>query len=423
MQIVELKVEGFRTLKNVSWQPGNLNIVIGPNASGKSNLLKLLHLINKLSQGNLEDTINLSGGMASVLWNGQSRQINIRVQLGKETRDSNYTVNYTLRLSRVGNSSSYVVDIELMEYEEKIDANVEKNFPRLVTRSLLERREKNFSVRTEDTTEEMDLELFDASETLLSQLKSFPRKARYITVFAQTLNQFGVYQEFRRDDDANVRRSVISSFEEELDPDGQNLASVLHTVYESDVDFQENIDRAMTAAFGNDYKGLAFPPAGSQRVELGLRWKSLSRPQPAAVLSDGTLRFLFLITALSLPKLPSLICIDEPEAGLHPSMLPIIAEYAANAAERTQIVLTTHSVQFLDAFSEYNPTTTVAQLQDGETKLVTLDGEKLAYWLGKYSLGSLFNSGELENMAKDALDDESEEQEARNSNLSDEDAG
>ena len=67
------------------------------------------------------------------------------------------------------------------------------------------------------------------------------------------------------------------------------------------------------------------------------------------------------------------------------------------------------SVQFLDAFSEYAPTTTVAQLQDGETKLVTLDGEKLAYWLRNYSLGALFSSGELENMAADALDEANED--------------
>ncbi len=154
----------------------------------------------------------------------------------------------------------------------------------------------------------------------------------------------------------------------------------------------------MYAAFGRDFDELIFPPdAGDQRIQLKIRWKTLQREQSASELSDGTLRFLFLLTVLARPTAP-IIAIDEPEMGLHPSMLPIVAEFAAEASRRVQVIFTTHSDRFLDAFQDTKPTTTVARLEGGETVFRTIRGETLDYWLQEYSLGSLFRSGELEEM-------------------------
>ena len=146
----------------------------------------------------------------------------------------------------------------------------------------------------------------------------------------------------------------------------------------------------MNAAFGDDFEELVFPPAADQRIQLRIRWKSLKREQTAADLSDGTLRFLFLLTVLATPSPPPLIAIDEPETGLHPAMLPIIAEYAVDAAERTQIIFTTHSPQFLNAFDGTKPQITIVKWHEGETEFLYLDEKSLAEWLREYSLGSLF---------------------------------
>ncbi len=118
-----------------------------------------------------------------------------------------------------------------------------------------------------------------------------------------------------------------------LGADGQNLVSVLHTLYSMDRDFKNEVNMAMRTAFSDDFDEIVFPPAADQRIQLRLRWRSLEREQSAADLSDGTLRFLFLLAALANPSPPPLIAIDEPETGLHPSMLPIIAEYARDAAQ------------------------------------------------------------------------------------------
>ena len=235
-------------------------------------------------------------------------------------------------------------------------------------------------------------------ETLLSQTKGpFPVN-RDISLFQRTISSWAIYHDINVHIDSEIRRPVIARYEEQVNPDGQNLISVLHTLYTGDRNFKKDIDSAMRAAFGNDYDELVFPPASDQRIQLRLRWKSLKREQSSADLSDGTLRFLFLLTVLSSPSLPPLIAIDEPETGLHPSMLPIIAEYAVDASERTQIIFTTHSPQFLDAFKDTIPVKTVARWSDGETYLNTVNGEELNYWLKEYSLGSLFKSGELEDM-------------------------
>ncbi len=197
--------------------------------------------------------------------------------------------------------------------------------------------------------------------------------------------------------DTPIRQPTIARHETRVDPDGQNLISVLHTLYSGDRAFKNDINLAMKAAFGDDFEELVFPPAADQRIQLRVRWKTLNREQSAADLSDGTLRFLFLLTVLASPNPAPLIAIDEPETGLHPSMLPIIAEYAVDASERTQVILTTHSPQLLDAFRDVRPQTTVVKWTEGETVLKNVEGEQLEHWPKEYSLGSLFRSGEIEN--------------------------
>lgn len=181
--------------------------------------------------------------------------------------------------------------------------------------------------------------------------------------------------------------------------DGSNLVQVLHSLYETHRDFKMNIDNAMRAAFGEDFDGLSFMPAANHRIALFINWKSRNRPQSTAVLSDGTLRFLYLITILSHPNPPTLIAIDEPETGLHPSMLPIIAEYARIASRHAQIIITTHSEDFLDAFSGYEPTITIAKMVEGKTRLDVLEGESLRYWMKGCAFNQIHYNEELEEVA------------------------
>ena len=177
-----------------------------------------------------------------------------------------------------------------------------------------------------------------------------------------------------------------------MTPDGQNLIPVLKTLYESD--FKEAIDSGMSAAFPDDYNELLFRETEPNRIQLYIRRKHGHREDSAADLSDGTLRFLLLLTILATPDPPPLIAIDEPESGLHPSMLPIIAEFAAAAATRTQVILSTHSPQMLDAFGDALPAATLFEWAGDHTEMKTVAGGDLRRWVDDYSLGRFIFSGE-----------------------------
>jgi predicted ATPase len=209
------------------------------------------------------------------------------------------------------------------------------------------------------------------------------------------MEQWTLYQHLDTSRDAPVRRAPVTQYETQIANGGSNLLSVLHTLYSENKAFAERVDSAMSAAF-DEYQGLVFAPASDQRIQMRVRWKDLERSCSSADLSDGTLRFLYLVAIMANPNPPSLIAIDEPETGLHPKMMGIVADYAMEVARRTQLVLTTHSAEFLDAFNEEPPTVTVAELVDGATKLTVKSGDDLAYWLKEYTLGALFRSGELE---------------------------
>jgi len=111
---------------------------------------------------------------------------------------------------------------------------------------------------------------------------------------------------------------------------------------------------------------------------------------PATRLSDGTLRYLCLLAILLDPKPPPLVCIEEPELGLHPGMLPKIADLLVDASQRTQLIVTTHSGLLVDALSERPEAILVCEKHEGRTEIRRLDSEQIAEWLKVYSLGDLW---------------------------------
>jgi predicted ATPase len=397
MRILELVIGGYRSLSCVRWQPERLNVLIGPNGSGKSNLLRALQTISTAASGGLSKLVQREGGMERLVWDGRREDIMFGVKMSpidKHRDEVSESLTYQLDLQRLGLSSSYRIEHELLGNFYKFEQN-EANQPF----KLLERTPRNaviFDAQHRGLT--ASEEELDEGESLLS-VSGGPLSANpIIKAFRKGLAEWTVYEDVHTNRDAEIRQAAVTRNETIVESHGQNLVSVLHTLYSTDRDFKSEVNLAMKAAFGDEFEELVFPPAADQRVQLRVRWKSLKREQSAADLSDGTLRFLFLIAVLANPNPPSLIAIDEPESGLHPSMLPIIAEYARDASSRSQVILTTHSPEFLSAFGSEAPNTVVVNWRDGSTSLNTVSGEKLQYWLKLYTLGELFSSNELEGM-------------------------
>ena len=116
---------------------------------------------------------------------------------------------------------------------------------------------------------------------------------------------------------------------------------------------------------------------------------------PAARLSDGTLRYLCLLAILCHPEPPPLICIEEPELGLHPDILPTIAELLKEASERTQLIVTTHSEVLIDAMSDQPESVLVCEKLEHGTEIKRLDPEEFKPWLEDYQLGQLWSMGHI----------------------------
>ena len=389
MKINTLRVQGYRSLSEVTWNPGSLNVLIGPNASGKSNLLRVFELISASAEGKLASRIQSEGGLSALLWDGQAPLLEVCLEMlqHEARRDSLY--KYQFQLAILGTAGGYQFRHELLTGDHYGQPPV--------VRTIVKRKFRHAEIFDDRRGTIIPVEEpFPEEETLLS-VTAGPLGANKLSYQLQReLASWRIYQSLDTGFSSVIRQAAIARRETVVDRDGKNLIQVVHTLYSEHREFKHEINQAMTAAFGDEFEELVFAPAADQRIQMRVRWRSLRREQSAADLSDGTLRFLFLLAVLGNPDPPSLIAIDEPETGLHPSMLPIVAEYAVAASKKTQVIFTTHSPSFLDAFRDETPTTTVVEWKDGKTSLHLRTGDDLAYWLKEYSLGELYRTGELE---------------------------
>ncbi|MGO9117949.1 MAG: AAA family ATPase [Desulfomonilaceae bacterium] len=402
MKILRLDIEGYRSLRNVTWEPGDLNILIGPNASGKTNLINLLELIAVSAKGKLSEHVLGQGGIAPLLWDQKAENIAIQVKtspVDPAEDATSHPLRYVLELRRLGSTSSYRVDTEFLNEVWDLDVDAPRFFQRFAESASI----YYLDAQKRDVSDKVSPE-----ESLLSTLTGPFLENRILTGFQKNLASWVVYRELDTGRDALIRGPVVTRYDTRVAQDGQNLVSVLHTFYTRDREFKNEIDRGMKAAFGEAYERLEFSPVADQRIQLGIWFRGLHRFSSAADLSDGTLRFLFLLTILANPQPPSLIAIEEPEVGLHPGMLPIVAEFAADAANRSQVILTTHSPEFLDSFRDCCPTTTILGCFNGETKLGMPTGEQLKIWMNHYRLGEFLRSGEFDNWLKGEVETEQE---------------
>lgn len=358
MILEQIQIEGFRSLKSVTWKPGRLNVLIGPNGGGKSNLLQALDLLRIAATGGLRGAILRMGGMFPLVWDGEGQKI--RFDVVASSRYVAGALHYLLDLKRLATSGLFFID-ERLWVEGGLSITPEAHGP----------------------------------ETWLSNTDG--DDGHEAELFRTDVRTWSIHHDMRVDNEAELRRATVSRNENRIESDGQNLIAVLHTLYTGHSEFQEFIDSAMTTAFPDDYETLIFPPAEDGRVQMRLKRKHRKRPDSTSDLSDGTLRFLLLLAILGSPDPAPLIAIDEPEAGLHPRMLPIIAAVAANTAIKSQVIFATQSPQFLDAFDKDDPlVVSIVGTNGAETILKTVAGEELKYWIENYSLGKFAFSGEAE---------------------------
>jgi predicted ATPase len=238
------------------------------------------------------------------------------------------------------------------------------------------------------TERELKRETLNPEQSILSQVKDPERypvlaylEASYTKIAIYREWTFGRYTPPRQEQKADLRTDSLMATCE-------NLALVLNKIRPKG---RKRLLEALKALYPEIQDFNIQVEAG--RVQLFLEEGNYSIP--ATRLSDGTLRYLCLLAILCHPEPPPLVCVEEPELGLHPDVLPELARLLVEASERTQLIVTTHSDILVDAMTERPESVVVCEKHHGQTEMRRLKKEDLAKWLDKYRLGQLWTKGQL----------------------------
>ena len=232
----------------------------------------------------------------------------------------------------------------------------------------------------------------DISQSILSQLRG-PGFLSELAQLTDTFEAMRFYREFQIGNGMSLRRPQQADLPQSyLFEDGSNLAVVLSYLLNQPT-IKARILEHLQEFYPSVQDMLAAVLGGS--IQISLHEEGLHHPVPSSRLSDGTLRYLCLLAVLCHPQQPSVICIEEPETGLHPDVIPGLAKLLVEASENSQIIITTHSDILVDALSETPEAVVICEKIDGATQLRRLDPDDLDVWLEKYRLGELWTSGDL----------------------------
>ena len=366
-----------------------LNVLIGPNGSGKSNLLEVIGLL-RAAPTDITDPIREGGGEENWLWRGAPTVAGSQVEVTVEPSfalDDAPVLRYSLAMAPGM--------FGIMDFAEEIAEDPQHNngngrpvryLQRGTGSDILTLRDVN-GKKSRHKLSPMDV---DPSQSMLSQLQD-PLQYREVTSLGYGLAAIRMYREWSFGRDAPPRLEQRANLPDQfLLEDASNLGMVLRRL-EDDHEAKTKLLTALRRLYHgiDDYHVQV--EAGSVQVIL----REGNFPIPAARLSDGTLRYLCLLAILCTPTPPPLICVELPELGLHPDVLPGLADLLREASERCQLIVTTHSDVLVDALTETIDSIVVCEKEDGQTRLKRMDADDLSHWLQDHRLGELWTSGEL----------------------------
>ena len=338
------EAKGFRSLRSISYPASDLDVFVGANGVGKTNLYRSLELLHAAAGNTLARDLARDGGLKSTLWAGpHGRSDPVRVRLAVDLADR-----------ARGSAGRYRYEIEIgypppvsAAFEDEAQIKMEAISAIGETRSvrLIERVGPSVMARGEDGRPgQIDLDLL-ASETVLGRLED-PSRYPELEDLRRTLLQWRFYHGLRTDAGSPLRQPCAALATPTLASDGADLAAVFATlvhIRQDAVDLFEVVDQAFPGA-------QLIVPTPERTASFGVIFPEFPRRVfQAHELSDGTLRFLALAGALLAYRAPPFIALNEPEASLHPDLLKPLAGLIVRAARRSQVWLVTHAQPLADA--------------------------------------------------------------------------
>lgn len=359
-----------------------LNVLIGANGSGKSNLLEAINLL-RAAPKEWREVTRKGGGVSEWIWKGEKKNGKARVEAVVSNPKGKQPLRHSMAFHAV--AQAFALDDERVENESPYPGQYDAYFyyryqggnPVLNT--------------TGDAQRKLARETIESDRSILAQRRD-PEMYPELAWLAQSYESIRIYREwafgrgavFREPQKADMRNDA-------LEEDFSNLGLFLNRLKTR---FPAT-KKAILTGLKDLYDGIqdfdVFVEGGTVQVFFAEGDFSI----PATRLSDGTLRYLCLLAILCDPEPPKLICIEEPELGLHPDILPKVADLLRKASERTQLIVTTHSDILVDAMTETPEAVVVCSKTEGQTSMERLKSADLAEWLKKYRLGQLWTKGQI----------------------------
>ncbi len=380
----------YLTPKNfLSFGPDNmgielkaLNLFIGPNGCGKSNLIEAISLMRSAPK-EIRDVTRKGGGVTEWIWKGAPKNA-ASVDLVVNYPNGSMPLRHMLSFRSV--AQAFALEDERVEKEHKETPNKEDVY-------FYYRYQHGQPVVNTLTHGQRGLarETIDADRSILA-LRRDPETYPELAWLAHNYERVRIFREWAFGRNAVFREPQKSDIRNDiLEEDFSNLGLFLNRLKTRFPAAKKAILNGLKDLYDDIHDFDILVEGGSVQVFF----TEGDFVIPATRLSDGTLRYLCLLAILCDPDPPSLICIEEPELGLHPDILPKVADMLKAASKRTQLIVTTHSDILVDAMTETPESVVVCSKQHGQTTMERLNSADLDGWLKKYRLGQLWTKGEI----------------------------
>ncbi|MBD2183540.1 AAA family ATPase [Planktothrix sp. FACHB-1355] len=369
-----ISVKGFRRLFSIEIELRPLTVMIGANGIGKSSFLEIFSLLAASANGQLQSKISEFSGLNQMLTRDKADSMSISLSMPVENQNP---LNYCLQLASKG--QFYEIAVETLTQQRNLAATAP--FKYIDSRGLdIKYYDPEYERLLRPNWEHNPL------ETSLSQVPKMYKEP-------ETLRKKLALCSFYRAWELNVAPRSPMRLPQAMRPaklpgfNGEDLVSCLYYLRETDRDRFEIVEDTLAAAFP-DFERLSFPPVAAGTLAMTWKDKNFSQPLYMDQLSEGTLRFIWLVTLLQSRDLTSVTLIDEPEVSLHPELLRLLVHLMREASQRTQLIVATHSDRLI-RFLEPNEVL-VCDAEDGLTTMTWADSLDLEKWLEEYSLDEIW---------------------------------
>ena len=361
-----------------------LNVLIGANGSGKSNLIEAISLLQAMPK-DLTKAVRDGGGIQEWLWKGEENPI-AKIEAVIQNPNGQQPLRHALQFR----ATNYRIEVisELIENEKMYQG---AGYNQRYFYYKYDGKQATVNERAE-SGRELHWQNIETDQSILAQRQD-PDAYPEMAYLSSNYQKIRLYREWQFGRDTRPRKpQKADEANDFLEENISNLALILNSLRQN-----RDAKRKLLEALKLFYESIEDFDIRIQGgyVEIFFQESNFNAPIPATRLSDGTLRYLSLLAILLHPNPPPLICIEEPELGLHPDVLPTLIDLLKEAAQKTQVIITTHSADLVDALSDTPEAVLVFDKQQGSTTVTRLNKEDLADWLKDYSLGQLWSRGHI----------------------------